>query len=130
MNLALTTDFFRAMTVPKRWALDKPSPFEKARVLAPTPDHRLLDKAFEAVAREFPVFRQAKIAERWGGIINVAPDFNPIVDSVAQVPGMIVASGFAFGMTLGPAAGELVADLVCGSEPKVDHQALKLTRFG
>lgn len=129
MNLALTTDFFRAMTMPKRWSLDKVSPFEKARVLAPTPDHGLLDKAFAAIAQEFPVFRQAKIAERWGGIINVAPDFNPIVDSVPSIPGLIVASGFAFGMTLGPAAGELVADLITGREPKVDQQALKLERF-
>lgn len=129
MNLALTSDFFRAMAVPKRWALDKVSPFEKARVLAPTPDNGLLDKAFEAVAQEFPVFRQAKIVERWGGIINVAPDFNPIVDTVPSIPGLVVASGFAFGMTLGPAAGELVADMITGSEPKVDRQALRLGRF-
>ncbi|WP_437880423.1 NAD(P)/FAD-dependent oxidoreductase [Pseudomonas sp. LRF_L74] len=129
MNLALTSDFFRALRVPKRWALDRVSPFERARVLAPTPDHGLLDKALASMAEEFPVFREARVAERWGGIINVAPDFNPIVDTLPTLPGAVVASGFAFGMTLAPAVGELVADIISGSEPKVDRAPLKLSRF-
>ena len=49
---------------------------------------------------------------------------------VTQLPGFYVASGFSgHGFGLGPAAGELIADMVTGAKPMMDISPYRLRRF-
>lgn len=128
-NLSFTRDFFRSLAVPSRWRDDEVSPFERARIVSPTPDHALLDGALAKLKAEVPAFRSAQVVERWGGALHVAPDFNPILDHVATLPGLFIGSGFSFGLTMGPAAGQVLAELVTGATPSVDLAPFRLTRF-
>lgn len=129
LNLGLTRDFINSFTQPRSWTADEVTIFEKERVLAPTPDNDLLDEMLKVVRTEFPQFQQAKVVERWGGIINVAPDFNPVVDEVSSIPGLALATAFTFGMALGPAGGERVAQIVSGDKPAIAGDALNFSRF-
>ncbi len=114
----------------RRWALDEPSPFEAVRVLDPAADPLVLARARASIAEAFPVFREARIEQSWGGMIDVMPDAVPVISAVDALPGFYIATGFSgHGFGIGPGAGRLVADLVAGAPPVVDPAPFRLSRF-
>ncbi|MBO0737682.1 MAG: FAD-binding oxidoreductase [Alphaproteobacteria bacterium] len=116
--------------MPRRWGLDADSPFERIRVLDPEPDRFVVDRARAAAADAFPVFRNAAVAESWGGMIDVMPDAIPVISAVESLPGLFIATGFSgHGFGIGPGAGKLVADMVAGDPTLVDPAPFRLTRF-
>ncbi|MFT8275261.1 NAD(P)/FAD-dependent oxidoreductase [Kerstersia gyiorum] len=129
MDLALNRDFIRSFQTPSSWKMDEVTPFELARVTAPTPNNELLDTSLSWLRGEFPVFENAKVVERWGGVVNVANDLIPVISDIESVPGLFVSSGFDFGLTQGPAAGQLMADMITGETPKVDPKPFHLSRL-
>src|SRR5690606_9989037 len=113
--------FFDEARIPNSWSLDEPSPFEYNRVLDPKPSKKLSDMALANLAKAFPVFAQAEIAQRWAGYIDVTPDAVPVISPIEKVPGFFIATGFSgHGFGIGPAAGRLMADLVTNRNPLVD----------
>lgn len=129
LDLGLGRDLLHSLEEPRSWALDQVSPFERARVTAPNANDAYLDLALGWLRAEFPVFQGARVLERWGGILCVANDMNPIISAVSGRPGLFVAAGFDFGLTQGPAAGQLMADLVTGDHPHIDPTPFRLERF-
>ncbi|HTQ33193.1 MAG TPA: FAD-binding oxidoreductase [Stellaceae bacterium] len=114
----------------RRWSLDEATPFEAVRTLDPVPDPVILDRARESITASFPMFRDAKIAETWGGMMDVMPDAIPVISAVDTVPGFFIATGFSgHGFGIGPGAGRLVADMVSGALPIVDPTPFRLSRF-
>ena len=131
-ELALTLDrsLLDGTATPRRWALDARSPFEQCRVLDPEPQNRALAQALHAVRAAFPAFRNVPVVERWGGIIDVTPDGVPIIDA-APLPGLVIATGISgHGFGIGPAAGQLAAELAVGARTVVDPVPFSLRRFG
>jgi glycine/D-amino acid oxidase-like deaminating enzyme len=130
LRLRLGSRFFEELRIPRRWALDVVSPFERIRILNPEPDIRLLDQAYATLAQTFPVFANVPIVDRWAGFVDVLPDIIPVIGPVNSVPGFFVASGFSgHGFGIGPAAGRLMADLVTGDRPIVDPSPFRYERF-
>lgn len=122
--------FYDEARIPNRWSLDEASPFEYCRVLDPEPSFSVQDKAFDNLRKAFPVFEKAEIAQRWAGAIDVTPDAIPVISDVAEIPGFYLATGFSgHGFGIGPAAGRLAADLVCGRAPVVDPAPFRFSRF-
>ncbi|RWH46679.1 MAG: FAD-binding oxidoreductase [Mesorhizobium sp.] len=130
LNFRASGQFFKDVFDAKLRPLDEASAFEYTRVLDPVPSKRLTDGALAALAKRWPVFRQATIAQRWGGCIDVTPDAIPVIDQASKVPGFFVATGFSgHGFGIAPAAGRLMADLVTGKAPVVDPAPFRLSRF-
>jgi glycine/D-amino acid oxidase-like deaminating enzyme len=130
LQLRLGGRFIEEWRTPKRWALDRPSPFERVRILDPEPSRTMADRALEGAAERFPVFKSAKIAQRWAGLIDVTPDAVPVISGIDAIPGLFVATGFSgHGFGIGPAAGRLAADLVTGAVPIVDPSPFRFSRF-
>jgi glycine/D-amino acid oxidase-like deaminating enzyme len=122
--------FVEEWQTPRSWALDTPSPFEAVRVLDPEPDPVGLDRALGSISESFPIFRDAAIAERWGGMIDVMPDAVPVISAVDTLPGFFIATGFSgHGFGIGPGAGRLIADMVTGAPTIVDPTPFRLSRF-
>ncbi len=116
--------------VPRTWAMDEASPFERVRVLDPAPTPGEAERVLAIVRRNLPVFEQTRIAQRWAGYIDVTPDAVPVISPVARIPGFYIATGFSgHGFGIGPAAGRLMADLVTGAAPLVDPAAFRFERF-
>lgn len=117
--------------IKRRWSLDEMTPFEAVRTLDPEPDQYVLDRAETAVKQGFPTaFRDMKVAERWGGMIDVMPDAIPVISPVESVPGFFIATGFSgHGFGIAPAAGRLMADMVAGDPTLVDPTPFRLSRF-
>jgi glycine/D-amino acid oxidase-like deaminating enzyme len=127
MNAQSLTEF----RAPRRWPLDRPSPFEATRVLDPMPNAAMNREALAAMIRLHPSFRDAQVVQEWGGYIDVTPDVVPYIGSVGTLPGLTIATGFSgHGFGIGPAAGRLAAQLAIGETPSVDPTPFRTSRFG
>lgn len=122
--------FLEEARMPSRWAMDEASPFEYCRVLDPKPSKDKAERVLGNLRKAFPIFEQAKIAQRWAGYIDVTPDAVPVISAVDAVPGFHIATGFSgHGFGIGPAAGRLMADIVSGRTPIVDPAEFRFSRF-
>ncbi len=130
LQIRLDRRFWDELTMPRRWAMDRESPFESVRTLDPAPNGKVLAQARANLVRLFPQLKDITIAEQWAGMIDVTPDAVPVIGPVAQRPGLYVATGFSgHGFGIGPGAGKLAADLASGSPTTVDPSPFRLERF-
>ena len=130
LKLRLGGRFVRELVQPRRWKLDRPSPFEAVRVLDPPPHQPILDQARAHVTEAFPVFHGMRVAASWGGMIDVTPDGLPVISAVDALPGFFIATGFTgHGFGIAPGAGRLMAELVMGERPVVDPAPFRYSRF-
>lgn len=96
----------------------------------PPVNRGLNDEAMRNLIAAWPIFAQAKIAQAWGGMIDVTPDSMPVIGPVNRLPNLMLATGFSgHGFGTGPAAGALVADLVMGTAPIIDPAPYRFDRF-
>lgn len=134
LSLGIGATFFQALRLRRRWTAHEITPFEENRILDPVPDTKLLDRALATVKGFYAPFKNAEIAQRWAGYIDVMPDVIPVISDTAGVrngiAGLYVATGFSgHGFGLGTGAGRLVADLITGQAPCVDPTPFRLSRF-
>jgi D-amino-acid dehydrogenase len=70
------------------------------------------------------------VRRRWAGIRPVTPDGVPIIGPSTLWRNLIIAAGHSMtGLTLGPATGRIVAQLVCGEQPEIAIDRFSPTRF-
>jgi len=130
ISLRFSREFWRQWRQKKRWKLDEKTPFEVVRTLDPAPFDWVLDDAVKKLVRAFPHFATLKVAEKWAGLIDTTPDCVPAIAPVQKVPGLVLATGFSgHGFGIGPAAGQLAADLASGAPPLVDPGPFRYERF-
>ncbi len=130
LRLRVGGRFIEEWRIPRSWALDSISPFERVRILDPEPSGAILEQGRRNLLRAFPAFKEARIEGRWAGLMDVTPDAVPVISDVPAIPGFFIASGFSgHGFGIGPGAGRLMADLVMGAKPIVDPAPYRLTRF-
>nr|MCS5558154.1 FAD-binding oxidoreductase [Oceanospirillaceae bacterium] len=119
-----------AWSTPRRWAADQLSPFEQNRVLEPKTDvgmEKLMLKRFQ---QRFPNISLPRIKDRWSGMIDTMPDVVPVVDRIAEVPGLIVATGMSgHGFGIGPGFGRVVARMVNERLAEHDLSRFRYNRF-
>ena len=113
----------------RRWG-DGPSPFEAMRVLDPAPSARLMNRVLADFAAAFPALGRPQLVAAWAGMIDTLPDIVPVVDRVAALPGLILATGMCgHGFGIGPGMGRVVADLALNHAPAHDLSRFRLSRF-
>lgn len=121
--------FFSELMSPSRWDMDQVSPFEKNRVLQPKVNLDLLDGVQAKIAAAFPQFGAMTIHERWAGALTVLPDNIPTLGAVPGHEGLYLATGFTYGITMGPAGAKLVTQLLMGDTPELDLHMYRYSRF-
>jgi glycine/D-amino acid oxidase-like deaminating enzyme len=114
----------------RRWTGDTETPFERMRILNPAPNARSVAMLREEFGRRFPQVGQPALAASWAGMIDTMPDVVPVVDHIAAIPGLTVATGMSgHGFGIGPGMGRVVASLVAGDDPGHDLTRFRLSRF-
>jgi len=130
LRLRIGGKFLEEWQVPRHWKLDAASPFERVRTLDPEPYGPILEQARKHLTAAFPAFRDMRVAESWGGVIDVTPDAVPVISAVDTLPGFHIATGFTgHGFGIGPGAGRLMAEIVTGDTPVVDPTPFRYSRF-
>ncbi|HAS8347516.1 TPA: FAD-binding oxidoreductase [Vibrio vulnificus] len=130
LRIKLGKHFVDDLRMPRSWKPGSDTPFEKVRTLNPNHNQNLINEAMTNLRQAYPVFEQAEIDEAWAGLIDVTPDSNPVIDHVAAIPGLTLATGFSgHGFGTGPAAGHLAADLITGNDPIIDPSPYRFSRL-
>ncbi len=129
-HVASPRGFPDAWSTPRRWSGDEVSPFERMRILNPAPNLKYLAKVQHDFATAFPTLGPIPIRTAWAGMIDSIPDVVPVVDRVAAIPGLTIATGMCgHGFGIGPGMGRVVADLVAGKPVGHDLSRFRLSRF-
>ncbi len=119
-----------AWGTPRRWDLDRASPFEAMRVLNPTPNAKKVAGLVSDFAELFPDLGPVTAKGEWAGMIDTMPDLVPIVDHAADVSGLTIATGMSgHGFGIGPAIGRILADMVTGKPAGYDLSRFRFSRF-
>lgn len=130
LKIGLGREFFRQARLARRWSPQDVSPFEQIRTMNPPANVAINNEALHNLKAAWPVFRDARIVESWAGMIDVTPDSEPVIAPIADIPGLVVATGFSgHGFGTGPAAGHLAADLISGDRPIVDPSPYRFERL-
>ena len=130
LRLRLGKDFWQELTMPSRWALDQPSPYEAHRVLNPPVSARIVRQLKANLAATFPALSEVNIVEAWAGMVETSPDVVPIIGPEATLPGFFHATGFSgHGFGFGPGAGKVIAEMLVGDTPSHDLSSFRLERF-
>ncbi|WP_034293528.1 FAD-binding oxidoreductase [Herbaspirillum sp. RV1423] len=115
---------------PRKWKLDRPSPFEKMRILDPEPVEKSIATGLRKFIETFPHLSHLRVAQQWAGYMDVTPDAIPVISEIDRIPGLFVSTGYSgHGFGIGPAAGALMADLVTNDRPSVDPAPFRFGRF-
>ncbi len=90
-----------------------------------------VEAMLRAPARYLPELVLAEPSEPWAGSRPMVPDGLPVIGPLRWAPNVIAATGHAMlGVTLAPATGELVADMLVGSRLPAFTAAFSPQRFG
>jgi sarcosine oxidase subunit beta len=82
-----------------------------------------------ALAR-LPALERATVKTGWAGFYEDTPDHHPILGPIEGLPGFVCAAGFSgHGLMHAPAAGEVIAQVICGEPLSVDITPLRFERF-
>jgi D-amino-acid dehydrogenase len=94
-------------------------------------DRGRVEAMVRACARYLPRLRLTGEATPWAGMRPMVPDGLPVIGPAAGAANAVVATGHAMlGITLAPATGELVADILEGRELPPFAAAFSPDRFG
>ena len=113
-----------------KWTGDQKSPFEVTRVLNPTPEPAALRKMRKNFDKRLPGLAGTEFVETWSGMIDATPDVVPVMGEIPFHKGLYLATGFSgHGFGIGPGAGRVMADLVCGNPAGHDLNRFRFSRF-
>ncbi|WP_424972696.1 NAD(P)/FAD-dependent oxidoreductase [Dinoroseobacter sp. S76] len=130
LSLRFGRDFFEELMTKRRWSLDGTTAFEAVRVLNPAPSKWMLNTSLKGLREAFPAFKDARVTHAWGGAIDATADGVPVIDGVASIPGLFIASGLSgHGFGAGPAVGELMSQIITGNRTSVDPTPFRFNRF-
>jgi sarcosine oxidase subunit beta len=111
-------------------------PSEAAAIVDPDDFKEGLDDEFVMEAgggfvSRYPAMEQSQLTGGFASLYAITPDWHPIIDEVPPGSGLYVCSGFSgHGFKLGPAVGQMMADLVTGeSQPEFDPHQFRFGRF-
>ncbi len=93
------------------------------------PDNEFTNFVIERVHERLPSLSDSHLVRGWVGLRTVTPDCLPVLGET-EVKGFLCAMGFSgAGITLGPAAGQLMADFILDGAPSPYLEILSLRRF-
>lgn len=77
-----------------------------------------------------PNLRHAQVVRTWSGVEGRLPDREPVISYSSTTPGLVHGFGFAgAGFQIGPAVGEVLAEMVALGETRTPIEAFSIKRF-
>jgi glycine/D-amino acid oxidase-like deaminating enzyme len=130
LTFGIGRSFFDGPEAFSRWSFDQVSPFERHRTIDPPADPKLVQLGLKRLGEHYPALASLRVAQAWGGLIDSTPDGIPVISAVDSLPGLYLSTGFSgHGFGIGPAAGQLAADLIAGDPPIVDPHPYRYSRM-
>jgi len=91
---------------------------------------RRVRHAVAQLGRLFPTAVGVQAVESWAGNVDLMPDGIPVLGPVAQVPGLVLATGLTgHGFGMGPIVGKLTSETIADGKPSLDLNAFRFSRY-
>ncbi|WP_270888335.1 NAD(P)/FAD-dependent oxidoreductase [Pedococcus sp. 5OH_020] len=85
-------------------------------------------QTFAVLGDHIPALQHLPVERIWAGIAPQTGDGKPVLSKVPSLPGLFIGAGHAYGATVGPGSGRVLADLVLGQEPSIDAEPFRYDR--
>ena len=93
-------------------------------------NRRRLDALLQISNRYLRRMDLSGIEEEWCGWRPMTPDGLPIIDRLPHVKNVIIAAGHnKEGISMAPATGKLVAEMISNEKPHLDPSPYRIDRF-
>ncbi len=95
-------------------------------------DQRRVDRIRSSIKGYYPAYKETDLSRHpvWSGLRPCSPDGVPIIGPAPRLKNVVLATGHAMmGMSLGPATGLLVSQLLQGKGTEVDLRPASPARF-
>jgi len=103
---------------------------DQPRDLRVTADSSFPENMAKTITSIMPSLKNLRMLRQWAGLYNMSPDKHPIYDELPGVKGFYVAAGFSgHGFMLGPATGQIMAEIILGLKPTLPWNKLGVKRF-
>lgn len=80
--------------------------------------------------RAIPALENLRVAQVWGGLLDLTPDALPVLQRPSGIDGIVVGAGFSgHGFCLGPVTGQILADLAVHGTTELPIDAFQIERF-
>lgn len=94
------------------------------------PNMRRVSNAVASLAALFPAAVGVQAVESWAGNVDLMPDGIPVLGPVAEVPGLLLATGLSgHGFGMGPIVGKLISEMALDGKPSIDLHAFRFSRY-
>jgi sarcosine oxidase subunit beta len=94
------------------------------------PGRSAILSVMEQAVELLPALRRAHVIRTWSGTEGYLPDHEPVIGFSATTPGLIHGFGFSgAGFQIGPAVGEVLAELVRDGRSSTPAEAFSIARF-
>ncbi|MEL7000422.1 MAG: FAD-dependent oxidoreductase [Pseudomonadota bacterium] len=94
------------------------------------PDIDRIAPSLEVGFEHFPAFQNAGIKQIINGPFTFAPDGNPLIGPIRQLPGMWSACGVMAGFSQGGGVGLALSNWMINGDPGFDVWAMDIARYG
>jgi sarcosine oxidase subunit beta len=92
-----------------------------------------MEQVGESIAvstRILPPVQDLRVAQVWGGLLDLTPDALPVIERSPDIEGLMIAAGFSgHGFCLGPITGQILADLAVFGSTELPIEPFQLSRF-
>ncbi|GAB7006939.1 FAD-binding oxidoreductase [Nocardioides sp. AN3] len=95
---------------------------------SPDPTVAGLAQTFGVLGDHIPALQHVPVERIWGGVAPQTGDGKPVLSGVPSVRGLFIGAGHAYGATVGPGSGRVLADLVLGEQPSINSEPFRYDR--
>ena len=89
-----------------------------------------IEKVLKGALDLLPNLRHAQVVRTWSGVEGRLPDREPVISFSSTTPGLAHGFGFAgAGFQIGPAAGEVLAEMIALGKTSTPIEAFSIKRF-
>ncbi|WP_374652834.1 NAD(P)/FAD-dependent oxidoreductase [Dongia sp.] len=126
VNMATARDLLHRMP----WRGEARQPWIHDRDPLIPANGRRIRNAVAQLGRLFPAAVGVQAIESWAGNVDLMPDGIPVLGPVAEIPGLILATGMTgHGFGMGPIVGKLMSEIALDGKPSIDLHAFRFSRY-
>lgn len=112
------------------WRQEALQPWIHDRDPAVPPNLTRVRNAVANLSKLFPAAVGVQAIESWAGNVDLMPDGIPVLGPVAEIPGLILATGLTgHGFGMGPIVGKLSSEVALDGKASLDLHAFRFSRF-
>lgn len=91
---------------------------------------KFLEDCAAQVTHALPLLKKLRIVRQWGGLYDMSPDRNPIIDEMEGVSGLYMVAGFSgHGFMVAPKTAIIIAQKLTGEKPDIDVNLFSAKRY-